>query len=394
MQYFLNISFSIASFLITDASVATCVPTKDKDALGVYAAMTGYDPIIGNPNDGLVDEGAKARIFLHDCKWGYYSFVSDVGTDLNCAADFSMRTITTLDAYDNERTSSNKFAASASISASGKVFGAKTSVKASYAYASNKNQRSVEKVLNEYGGEVVIAESTCITESVSIADNVRPVFTEDFINHLKVLDSAAATENIASQKDAMRAFINEFGTHFMRTTKLGAQIIYERRYEKKSTTTDEEEQRSSCVKNEAALSVTASWKSGGILSSSREVSAEAKLAIDNCKAANLKSSFALDSGVETTKTISRGSRPKDVSEWIDDEFTPVPIIRYLDTMTALFKDEWLTKNDFFGFDKDLSGENIARMFDEIASNYCELMLDGILDSECNLIGAYLFNNYT
>ena len=261
--------------------------------------MTGYDPIIGNPTDALVDEGVKARIFLHDCPFGYYSFVSDIGGDLNCDTDFSMKTVTSLDAYDNERTSSLDFSTSASLSVSGKFFGIKTSASASYARAVNRDERAAEKVFNEYNGEINIAEATCITESVSIADAVRPVFTQNFINNLKIMDDAAATNNIASQNSAVKSFINEFGTHFMRTTKLGAQLVYERRYETKSTDIDEELERSGCVKNEAAASVTASWNQGWF--GSRSVSAEAELAHEKCNTVNEKSKFALDEGIESIK---------------------------------------------------------------------------------------------
>ena len=55
-------------------------------------------------------------------------------------------------------------------------------------------------------------------------------------------------------------------------------------------------------------------------------------------------------------------------------------------MTALFKDEWLTENAFYGFDRNLSGSAISNMFEHIVPNYCSLMLEGILDDQCNLLG--------
>ena len=366
------------------------MPTKGKDHFRVYAAMTGYDPIIGNPTDSLVDPGVKARIFLHDCKFGYHSFVSDIGTDLNCDTDFSMKTITSMDEYDNSRTSSNDFSVSASGSGSGKIYGVKTTASASYARATNKDQRSASKVLDTYNGEIVLAEATCITESVSIASAVRPVFTQDFIQHLKNMDTAAASNDLALKNKAMKDFINEFGTHFMRTTKLGAQLVYERRYETRSSNVDEQQERSGCVKNEAALSVTASWKVGWV--GSNEASASTEMKLNECKSTNEKSKFGLTDGIESVKTTSRGSRPKGLSEWIDSDFTPVPIKRYMDKVTALFKDEWLSESKFYGFDRNLSGVAIKGMFDQIVPNYCSLMLEGLLDDECNLIGKYGTNS--
>ena len=94
--------------------------------------MTGYDNFIGNPTDSIVDPGVKSRIFLHDCKFGYYSFVSDVGGDLNCESDFSMKRISSMDQYDEERTSANKFTMSASLAVKGSYGGVKGEASAAY----------------------------------------------------------------------------------------------------------------------------------------------------------------------------------------------------------------------------------------------------------------------
>ena len=150
--------------------------------------MTGYDLYIGNPTDVLVDPGVKSRIFLHDCAFGYYDFISDVGGDLNCESDFSTKRITSMDQYEQERTSANKFAISGSISASASYMGVKGSVSAAYSRATNADEQTAVKVLSKYNGEIVQAKATCITMSVSIADKVRPLFTKDFISHLKDMD--------------------------------------------------------------------------------------------------------------------------------------------------------------------------------------------------------------
>ena len=96
--------------------------------------------------------------------------------------------------------------------------------------------------------------------------------------------------------------------------------------------------RSSCVKTEADASVSGGYSGlGGSIQASAEV--EAKQA--NCNSVKQKSAFSADEGLESTKTISRGSRPKDLKSWVDAAFTPVPIIRTLDKISDLFKDEWL-----------------------------------------------------
>ena len=344
--------------------------------------MSGYDAITGNPADSIVDPGVKARIFLHDCESGYYNFISDVSNDLNCDSDFTMRTISSIEEYDSERTSSVDFAYSVAVSVSSSFWGIDASASASYARATNSDERAAEKVFEEYNGEIVLAEATCIIESVSIADAVRPVYTQNFINHLMIMDEASASDDTTLKRNAVKNFINEFGTHFMKTTKLGAQLTFERRFESKSNTVGEELARSKCVHEEASASVSASgWGTS--------VDVEGSLDSEVCGELYEFSEFGLHQGIEGTKTLSRGSRPKELAAWIDEEFIPVPVKRYLEQITVLFKDEWLTQSSFYGFERDLAGSNITLMFEQIIPDYCSLMLEGILYEDCSVIGKFL-----
>ena len=89
----------------------------------MYGALTGYDAIKGNPMNSLSDPGVKARIFLHDCKFGFFDFVSDIRNNLQCDSDFSMKSIESMQEYEQERKSSNEFSAGASVSAKGGFMG-------------------------------------------------------------------------------------------------------------------------------------------------------------------------------------------------------------------------------------------------------------------------------
>jgi hypothetical protein len=344
--------------------------------------MTGYDNYIGNPTD-FVDPGVKSRIFLHDCAYGYYSFISDVGGDLNCESDFSMKRITSMDQFEQERTSSNKFKIKGSVAVSASYGGVKGEVSAAYARATNADEQAAVKVLKKYNGEIVQAKATCITTSVSIADNVRPLFTEDFINHLKDMHEALDLGD-ERMEITWKAFVNEFGTHFMRTTKLGSQITYERRLQSKATSTSEMKKRSECVKQEAS----ASLKVSGAGASAAAAVAGGK---SDCEGTKDGSDFAQGEGFEGVKVLSRGSRPADLNSWADNdnEFDPVPVERFLAPMTELFKDEWMAQSTFYGFEESLNAVGIGAMFLTKMESYCSLMLDGILDSDCNYEGMNL-----
>jgi hypothetical protein len=354
--------------------------------MNVYRAMTGYDPIIGNTEDSLSDPGMKARIFLHDCNLGYYGFISDIGPDLQCDSDFSMKSFTSTSSYESERTSSTDFSVSASASGSGEYYGVSASASANYNRATNEEQQASASVFENYSGEIWQAKATCLTHTVSISDSVRPLFTQDFIAHLINLDAASRSNNILHKKTAVKNFVMEFGTHFSKTTKLGAQLVYERRLETQSENVSDKASRSSCIKDEASASISASYD--GVVNSA---SAEAEASGSNNACANVSesSTFELSTSFESTRIVSRGSKPKSLTEWIDSDFNPVPIVRYLEKMTALFKDKWMEKSIFFGFESSLSGTQIESMFSQIIKTYCSLLLEGILDDDCNLIGTHL-----
>ena len=344
--------------------------------------MTGYDPIVGNSMDSIEDPGIKARIFLHDCEHGYWSFISGIRDDLQCDADFSMKTISTMQQYENERQSSTDVSTSASLSAEGSFFGISASASASYNRATNSEEIASEKVLTTYNGEIQMAKATCLTHAVSISDIVRPVFAPDFIAHLKNLHQASKSDNDQMKDDAVRAFIFEFGTHYSKTTNLGAQLIYERRFNSKSHSKEEQSRRSGCTKKEAMASVGVS---GGVINT---ISVDGSIEKQNTTCSENAAAQTFDQGedFESVRTISRGSRPKELSDWVDADFTPVAIKRTLSLITDLFKDEWLTSNELYGIDQDLSGSEIKSMFTTVVKKYCGLMLRNILDNNCEIEG--------
>ena len=329
--------------------------------------------------DSLVDPGVRARIFLQDCKFGYFDFVSDVSKNLQCDSDFSMTSIEGMDAYEQERKQSNTFSAGGSLSVSGGFGVIKGSASASYTRATNSDQQASEKVLNKYKGEITKAKATCLSHSVSIAKFVRPVFTPDFIHALEELDAATRSEDEETKRRAVSNFLIEFGTHYSKITELGAELIYERRFETNAQSTQEKKQRKECVKEEASFSIS-------VEATVNKASASGSYNGSNCEGVNSGSDFSNNEGFEAVKTISRGSRPTDLKKWIDANFTPIPIKRTLEDISNLFQDKWMTKSVFYGFEKDLSGNSIRSMYNKYIGEYCSLVLYGVLDQNCEVIG--------
>ena len=358
-----------------------CQFVKGKDKINIYPAMNGYDIVRGNPMNSLEDPGVMARIFYHDCKFGYFDFISNVYEDLQCDSDFSMKSISTMDEYEQERTGSNSFSIKARISGEGSGFGISAKASAGYARSTDSDEQAAKKVLDKNKGEIIRAKATCLTHTVTLSEFIRPVFTPDFIAGMKLLhDKVDSTTE--EQEKAVATFIRQFGTHYSTHTHLGAELIYERRFQHKAKERSDKLSRKDCVKQEADYSVSASYKGAVSASVSAEVEAKTK----KCNSVNKDSAFAEDEGFEATKTISRGSRPKDLKSWIDATFTPVPIKRTLEKINELFRDDWLTANIDYGIYQNLEGAKMKIMFENATKRYCNIMLPGQLNDDCEFVG--------
>ena len=172
--------------------------------------MFAYDAIKRNPWSTLVDPGVKAKLFLHDCKFGFFDFVSDVRKNLQCDSDFSIKIIENMKQYEQERKISNEFEAGVSIRAEGGFGGISAGALASYIRATNSDQMASENVLEKYKAVITRAKVTCFTHSGSISEFVRPVFTPDFIDALEEMDAATRSGDEDSKRKALSRSVKEF----------------------------------------------------------------------------------------------------------------------------------------------------------------------------------------
>ena len=248
---------------------------------------------------------------------------------------------------------------------------------ASYLQATNADEKAISNVFKQYNGEVVIAKGRCITNIVSISNYVRPVFTDNFISGLVRLNKTLS--NTEQLKQEYIKFIREFGTHYMKQTSMGSELIYERIFTSTSNNKDESKDRSECTKQEAEASL-------GVSGWGQAMQAAYGYSSSGCKSGKDDSRFESSESSEIKKTISRGSRPTDIKKWIDASFTPVVIERTLDDISNLLQDKWMTKSTFYGFEKDLQGDRIKEMYNKYIEQYCSLILYGILDQNCEVIG--------
>ena len=248
---------------------------------------------------------------------------------------------------------------------------------ASYLQATNADEKAISNVFKQYNGEVVIAKGRCITNIVSISNYVRPVFTDNFISGLVRLNKTLS--NTEQLKQEYIKFIREFGTHYMKQTSMGSELIYERIFTSTSNNKDESKDRSECTKQEAEASL-------GVSGWGQAMQAAYGYSSSGCKSGKDDSRFESSESSEIKKIISRGSRPTDLDNWITSDFIPVPIHRDLQDIEDLFRDEWLSKNDAYGFHESLDGEALREIFHKYKNDYCGLFLGPFLNHNCSVNG--------
>ena len=73
-----------------------------------------------------------------------------------------------------------------------------------------------------------------------------------------------------------------------------------------------------------------------------------------------------------------------MKQWLkeDTEFIPVPLHRVLEDIKNLFRDEWLRKNDAYGFRESLDGKALRELFKRHEKDYCKNFLEVFLNDDC------------
>ena len=94
--------------------------------------------------------------------------------------------------------------------------------------------------------------------------------------------------------------------------------------------------------------------------------------MEACEAGSDEWGYQQETNSETSRTISRGSKPKSLDEWIDSNFTPTVIQAELDEITNLFKNSWLTDADGYGFSKAVDGDMIKSYY--VTMMHCRMQL--------------------
>jgi len=331
----------------------------------LITAMSGYDVSKSTPYSKDGDKGLLSPIFnpiyTEDGKVILEDFIAKAGEEVLCEKSFSTKTITSYTAYRKEKGSSMEFSAGGSVSAGGWGVEAKVG----YEYGETKEDREVLDMFETNQGEIVMTTLSCSIYVVEIARFIKPVFMENFINGMRLLANGAVSSNDATKRNNFMGFLAEFGTHYQKQTRLGAKMIYEKRFSTRSKSKSESSSRSECAKHSVSAEVKGSY--GGF-----SAGVEGHTGSEKCNDQANSSDSTDDSSDTESKFISIGIFPTNLSNWEnaikENGQKPLPLFRKLDLITRLFTRRNLEGLTFFneetGVEESLNGTLLSNFYVE------------------------------
>jgi len=399
--------FAIFMVLIP-VNVLSYVPSRlcDGDACNVDwtpipnlgSALVGYNPVLSNTLMAS-DPGMKAMIFsptktrpapdnrvVVNPNILYYD-------DIHCQVSQVTKVISSYQDYAKQRAGSFKFSGRRSSSSNFKIplltlilnYEKKESEQR-YSSEDSDFQKNV-KFFKDQGGEVYVNQAKCQVYKVEIDEFAKPVFTDGFIRALQVLAEEAADPELRKEKDALKRFIDYFGTHYLAKSFLGATLTVESRFDRQSNSQSERNQRKKCIGSAYGKSVSsgvrlntfqvsgsfkgigASTELGGQGGGSGSSESESKR---DCSSFDALSKGGAGSSFRGSTVTSVGSYPSSkTDEWAKTAGNNPRVISFeLKPITNLFRSYFL--NHIEG----LKGKAplLKKYLEEAVSNYCKTML--------------------
>ena len=333
-------------------------------------ALYGFDPFTSNPLE-WPDLGFKGQIFEpykfeRDTR-AISSFFDITRVYNHCDAQLSELTIKNYTQYREMKRNNFKFGRDAAAKVGNFSF------ESSYGYgvSSSKSEEETIHFFESGIGEIVVSQAECITYTVSLSPFLKPTFTEAFIQALRELNKAALGRvSDALGKETFISFIRNYGTHYMTTTHLGSKILFEKRFGSFSRNPKQERDRKNCVRKAAVEYIRRGIK----LITSRESSFSTLLL--NCLR-SFESAENHDSSSTSDKVSSFGVFPSEnLIEWSEvTKETPTPVRAELESISSLFKKEWLSTIPASSSPtlESLNASAIYNFFEVKLANYCKIM---------------------
>jgi len=212
--------------------------------------------------------------------------------------------------------------------------------------------KDMKQFFQSEAGYGVTAHAECGIYNMMLSTISLPPFDETFGMAVKMLD--AATHMSANhQRELFLAFLNDYGTHYVREIELGAKVAYTQKYSQYTSSNVERTVLQKCT-----------TKKSGFLFGIFKKSTESCTAQDETKI-----KYYGGSNYDAT-IITRGSRPTaEGSSWFDQEFIPEPIKYEISPIVNLFTDMSISSQKIFS-SSPVNASALRHVYAPLYYNYC------------------------
>merc|ERR1711962_1979646 len=372
----------------------------------IGAALVGYDPYLG---DRLAssDPGMRSRIFQatkqgHD---GRYEALDSIGfrDDVTCTISQSSLAVTSYEGYVRHISAHGWYFESSqrnrdTVGSQGYSFWLRllayrravsnsksSSSSTSSSFGISGSYNSVSSFFTQTKGEIHLNAAECQMYMVSVKKFSNYKFEDSFVNGLKKLAEAAENPDLEKSKENLRAFISEYGTHYMSKSWLGDKLLAKSLFFHQSRSEAELNQRSLC------LSTAFSRSSGDTKIHNMNVGyrnlygnlnryQRSKSSLQNSSSSELEicgSYSKLDRngrsiGFAGTSVSSVGSYPKSVEkDGFKDAHDNPSVIKFgLTPLENLFEPDTLKD-----YNITIDSTKLKDYFSSAVGNYCVTMMD-------------------
>ena len=313
-------------------------------------AMEGYDAVMGDPFT-FPDPGKRKSLFnplfKESGRTYLRSFVDKIEKKNECDKEFNTLSISNAKQFMTEKSKGYTYFIDSE---------------------SMEGYRSGSVVKERDFDDVIYGRANCITATVDIALFEKPVFTEKFQNALTTLYHASKKPRSERSKTTAVAFFRTFGTHFLRSSKLGSKIIFWDQFSG-DTATIKKNDFEKCITSVVNKGFAESNANNSIL---KEIFATNSL---QCRK-HIRKNRNIDLHYEIIKNNGiavMGNLPNSsMNDWFDEaNKSPVPVSFELMKISYFFRNEWL---DFIHSESEgnetLNTEFMYNFFEENLEQYC------------------------
>lgn len=331
----------------------------------LHDAMRGFDPHLTNAFERF-DLGFKNQIFepfVRDPNRAtkINPFVNVFQSYESCDLQFTTTVLKNFMQYKNERVMYYKVPENSPEKYREEILDVGESDMPTFVVDDNVQESNIYKFFRETDGEIIQTKVKCITQEVSISSISGAVFTTSFLSALNLLYRTINDPYSSKGYKIYRKFIKSFGTHFLRKTKMGAELIFQKFVTKKETNEVSNIYRRNCIANAARTSVSEHARSAGSIS--RAFSAASKA----CEYFAQDKQFFENNNIDPERVVLIGASSEgSLDDWSAAiRQSPVPIRFELEKISSLFLEDW--------FNKNVNGTALYNLFENKSATYCRSM---------------------